>query len=121
MSVDYGVEARFSDGSVWRRQSVGTRADAQEHLNLCERTEALGSTTSSRDPFTRLSFALVVRTSVWSNDWREADSADVILYCGHDWSLTGAEGPVVDLGRWPILWTCDVCGATVLDEWDWRR
>lgn len=47
-------------------------------------------------------------------------SREIILYCGHDWSLTGAEGPIVDLrarGRdWPILWTCDTCGATVLQQ-----
>ncbi|MGX9346376.1 hypothetical protein [Microbacterium sp. KNMS] len=39
----------------------------------------------------------------------------VIEYCAHDGSLTGAEGPVRDLGRWPVLWTCDLCGATLLD------
>jgi hypothetical protein len=51
---------------------------------------------------------------------------EVIVWCGHDWSLTGAEGPIVELqkrGRpWPILWTCDICGATVLDDGDgWTR
>ena len=41
---------------------------------------------------------------------------DLILYCAHDLSLTGAEGPIRDLGRWPVLWTCDTCGATVVDR-----
>lgn len=42
--------------------------------------------------------------------------AAIIAYCAHDLSLTGAEGPIADLGRWPILWSCDGCGATVLDQ-----
>lgn len=44
-------------------------------------------------------------------------SAAVILWCGHD-SHTGAEGPVRDLGRSPVLWTCDGCGevAVMRDE-----
>ncbi|MGX5770814.1 hypothetical protein ACWKWN_08690 [Microbacterium trichothecenolyticum] len=46
---------------------------------------------------------------------RLAEHSALIEFCAHDWSLTGAEGPVVELGRMPILWTCDVCGATVLD------
>lgn len=37
----------------------------------------------------------------------------MIEHCAHELSLTGAEGPVRLLGRWPILWTCDTCGATV--------
>lgn len=41
--------------------------------------------------------------------------SDLIRYCAHDHSLTGAEGPVRDLGRWPVLWTCDECGALVSD------
>lgn len=41
-------------------------------------------------------------------------SIAVAVYCAHDMSLTGAEGPVRDLGRWPILWSCDWCGATLL-------
>jgi len=29
--------------------------------------------------------------------------------CDHAaWS--GGEGPIVDLGRWPVLWKCDGCG-----------
>lgn len=49
----------------------------------------------------------------------EPRSRDLIPYCAHDWSMTGAEGPIRDLrarGRdWPILWNCDACGATLLD------
>ncbi|MCK8465862.1 hypothetical protein M0722_01525 [Microbacterium sp. KSW4-16] len=41
-------------------------------------------------------------------------STEVIVYCAHDWSLTGAEGPVRLLGRHPVLWSCDICGATVV-------
>lgn len=40
----------------------------------------------------------------------------LIPYCAHDLSLTGAEIPVALLGRYPILWTCDICNATTLDE-----
>lgn len=43
-------------------------------------------------------------------------TADVILHCAHDLSLTGAEGPIAELGRWPILWNCDTCGATLLQN-----
>lgn len=33
----------------------------------------------------------------------------VVLWCPHlSWS--GAEGPVAELGRWPVLWSCDGCG-----------
>lgn len=35
--------------------------------------------------------------------------------CPHD-SLSGDEGPVRDLGRLPIRWRCDECGAIVLDH-----
>lgn len=38
----------------------------------------------------------------------------LVLYCGHDLSLTGAEGPVRLLGRMPILWECDGCGMILL-------
>lgn len=34
---------------------------------------------------------------------------EVVLYCGHD-EREGAEGPVVLLGRWPVLWRCVLCG-----------
>lgn len=51
---------------------------------------------------------------------------EIIEYCAHDLSLTGAEGSVRDLrarGRdWPILWTCDSCGATVVNTGEgWKR
>lgn len=36
-------------------------------------------------------------------------STDIILHCEHG-SWTGAEGPVAELGRMPILWACDQCG-----------
>lgn len=42
-------------------------------------------------------------------------STAVVLHCAHDCSWTGAEGSVLELGRWPVLWSCDCCGATVLD------
>lgn len=32
------------------------------------------------------------------------------LRCAHE-SWSGAEGPIVELGRWPILWICDGCGV----------
>lgn len=38
-------------------------------------------------------------------------NTDVILHCRHDISSTGAEGPMSDLGRWPVIWKCDECGA----------
>lgn len=28
-------------------------------------------------------------------------------------SMSGAEGPVITLGRWPVLWSCDSCGVTI--------
>jgi hypothetical protein len=40
---------------------------------------------------------------------------DVMLYCAHDGSWTGAEGPIRDLGRWPVLWQCDECGVLRVD------
>ena len=40
-------------------------------------------------------------------------STDVMIRCEHV-SLSGAEGPVIDLGRWPVLWSCDSCGMTVV-------
>ena len=39
-------------------------------------------------------------------------SKEVILFCEH-LSMSGAEGPVLTLGRWPILWSCDSCGVTI--------
>lgn len=36
--------------------------------------------------------------------------ATIELYCDHP-SETGAEGPIRDLGRWPVLWKCDTCGT----------
>lgn len=36
---------------------------------------------------------------------------DLVEFCDHGVSLTGAEGPVRALGRMPVLWTCDGCGA----------
>lgn len=35
--------------------------------------------------------------------------------CPHD-SMSGDEGPVVDLGRMPTRWRCDECGAIVHDS-----
>lgn len=35
----------------------------------------------------------------------------VILHCNHNTSSTGAEGPITLLGRFPIIWKCDDCGA----------
>jgi hypothetical protein len=32
--------------------------------------------------------------------------------CPHD-SLSGNEGPVRELGRMPVRWRCDACGAIV--------
>ena len=37
--------------------------------------------------------------------------------CSHN-SLTGDEGPISDLGRWPIRWRCDECGAVVTEGAD---
>ena len=31
-------------------------------------------------------------------------------------SMTGDEGPVELLGRWPKRWKCDACGAVVHDD-----
>lgn len=39
---------------------------------------------------------------------------DLILFCDHDWSSTGAEGPACLLGRPVIIWKCDTCGAVHL-------
>ncbi|WP_449408375.1 hypothetical protein [Microbacterium maritypicum] len=49
------------------------------------------------------------------NETQTPNSA-VILYCAHDLSLTGAEGPARLLGRPVVLWSCDTCGATVVDS-----
>lgn len=35
--------------------------------------------------------------------------------CPHD-SFSGDEGPLVDLGRWPVRWRCDGCGHIRRDE-----
>jgi hypothetical protein len=40
---------------------------------------------------------------------------ELMVRCDH-LSLSGAEGPVADLGRWPVLWSCDSCGMTLLDD-----
>lgn len=47
------------------------------------------------------------------------DGQDVIIGdcsccppCTHV-SLSGDEGPVLELGRWPVLWRCDSCGARI--------
>jgi hypothetical protein len=34
--------------------------------------------------------------------------------CSHD-SLSGDEGPIADLGRFPTRWKCDACGAVTHD------
>ncbi|QGZ16961.1 hypothetical protein SEA_LITTLETOKYO_69 [Arthrobacter phage LittleTokyo] len=45
-------------------------------------------------------------------------SKELVLWCGHlSWS--GAEGPVVELGRWPVLWECDSCGIVAVPSWRW--
>ena len=28
-------------------------------------------------------------------------------------SLSGDEGPIDELGRWPLVWKCDSCGARI--------
>lgn len=38
-------------------------------------------------------------------------ASDLVRFCAHDISLTGAEGPISALGRFPILWRCDDCAA----------
>lgn len=35
--------------------------------------------------------------------------------CDHD-SCTGDEGPISELGRWPVRWRCDGCGAIQYDD-----
>lgn len=35
--------------------------------------------------------------------------------CPHD-SLSGDEGPIAELGRWPMRWRCDECGAIKYDK-----
>lgn len=40
-------------------------------------------------------------------------STDAMVRCEHT-SMSGAESPVIDLGRWPVLWSCDSCGVTIL-------
>lgn len=32
--------------------------------------------------------------------------------CEH-YNLTGDEGPIADLGRWPTRWRCDTCDAVI--------
>lgn len=39
-------------------------------------------------------------------------SHEVAIPCEHV-SMSGAEGPVLTLGRWPVLWRCDSCGVTI--------
>lgn len=53
----------------------------------------------------------------WWRDQRAAIWAGgrVIFGCPHD-SQTGAEGPVASLGRMPLLWVCDMCGALLDDK-----
>lgn len=36
------------------------------------------------------------------------------LECSH-LSRTGGEGPIRDLGRWPVVWVCDGCGHIEVD------
>lgn len=36
-------------------------------------------------------------------------TTEIVLYCDHP-SGIGAEGPISELGRWPVLWRCDGCG-----------
>ena len=36
-------------------------------------------------------------------------SKELVLWCPHS-SYSGAEGPVLEMGRMPVLWTCDSCG-----------
>lgn len=39
---------------------------------------------------------------------------DMVMHCTHP-SLSGAEGAVVEMGRWPVLWQCDTCGVLIVD------
>jgi hypothetical protein len=34
---------------------------------------------------------------------------ELAVICPHT-SWSGAEGAIVDMDRWPILWVCDSCG-----------
>lgn len=38
----------------------------------------------------------------------------VMVKCGHE-ALSGLEGPVEELGRWPEVWACDGCGKITID------
>ena len=63
--------------------------------------------------------------SVTAEDWNRSlraairkggsGATAVVEYCAHE-TLTGAEGPLDVLGRWPVLWSCDWCGATLQSE-----
>lgn len=37
-------------------------------------------------------------------------TTDVIHHCDHP-SFTGAERSIEEMGRFPVLWKCDECGA----------
>lgn len=39
-------------------------------------------------------------------------TAQAATSCPHD-SLSGDEGPVAELGRMPLRWRCDECGAVI--------
>jgi hypothetical protein len=52
-----------------------------------------------------------VRKTGWAPVDGSADSEP----CEHD-SETGDEGPMSELGRWPVRWKCDGCGRIRVEE-----
>ena len=40
---------------------------------------------------------------------------ELALHCDHA-SWSGAELPILEMGRWPVLWTCDACGRLEVDR-----
>ncbi|QOI67705.1 hypothetical protein SEA_ORCANUS_61 [Arthrobacter phage Orcanus] len=40
--------------------------------------------------------------------------SEVVPWCGHGCAV-GAEGSIADLGRWPVLWECLLCGHVFVE------
>jgi hypothetical protein len=43
-----------------------------------------------------------------------AKGKELMVICPHT-SWSGAERPIAEMGRWPILWQCDQCSKVALE------
>jgi hypothetical protein len=59
------------------------------------------------------------RAAMWRRCAAVASKA-LVLWCPCS-SWSGAEGPIDELGRWPVLWSCDGCGSLHYESFEGLR